>query len=100
MVKQRQLDERELRLRFYLPDQTIHVYRVGLASGTYKGACLDAQRLQSQGHGYLELPFLRWVYERGPVCPVCLKRLAIEGIERQLTPVSNTGVNSEERGQQ
>jgi hypothetical protein len=92
----RPLDERELRLRCYLPDTTLHVYRVGLVTGVRRGACLDAQRLEAEGHnGYLELPFLRWIYDLGPVCPVCVNRLRDEGIEPQITPVSNTGVKSQ-----
>lgn len=90
----RPIDERELRMRFYPPDQTTHIYRVGLATGTYKGACLAANRLKDNGIVYIELPFLRWVFVMGPMCPICVERMAQEGIERELTPVSNTGVNS------
>lgn len=94
----RPIDERELRMRFYPPDQLTHVYRVGMATGTYKGACQAAERLRSEGHVYVELPFLRWVFELGPVCPMCIRRLADEGIERELPPVSNTGANSTPNG--
>lgn len=93
-MNKRKIDERELRLRFYPPDQLTHVYRVGLATGNYRGACLAAKRLHEKGHVYVEFPFLRWIFECGPMCPVCVKRLESEGVAREITPVSNTGVNS------
>lgn len=98
--KERPIDERELRMRFYPPDQLTHVYRVGLATGTYKGACLAAERLRSEGQAYVELPFLRWIFELGPVCPMCIRRLAQEGIEREFGATdggaSNTPLNSQD----
>jgi hypothetical protein len=88
MNQQRALDKREIVLRVFFkndPDQDavkpiVHVFRIGLATGTAVAACKDGDHYLTHGYGYWQYMPFDWIVKNAPICNRCKQRLIAEGL--------------------